>query len=373
MKFKIKFADQIVGLFIVIALVLFGTIVVMLGLNQRWFAKNYHFKTVFSSSSGIPAGTVIYMKGFPVGKIDKIRLNDDNMVDVDFHIFDTYYPKVLEYSLLELFVSPIGTIGSQLLFHPGLGTERIEEGSFIYTTASVEGQAIIDQELVSIPPKDDTISRLLSNINPLLESITKTSVAITRTLTEVNRALAGQSSGPLGDIVGNVNKASAQLPGMMGNVDIIVADVQARVASLLDQVASLMTESNGVVTSVGKITGNLESTTEAIRDPTGLIPKLLDPQGSIKTFLDDDNALYKRVMTIVSEMEKSIKNLQQIVAGLNGEVPKIAPVLNETKVALQRAQDVPEGVKNNPLIRGGVPERLEQNSLYQSMREGSFE
>ncbi len=42
MKFKIKFADQIVGLFIIIALVLFGTIVIMLGINQRWFSKNYH-------------------------------------------------------------------------------------------------------------------------------------------------------------------------------------------------------------------------------------------------------------------------------------------------------------------------------------------
>jgi len=32
-----------------------------------------------------------------------------------------------------------------------------------------------------------------------------------------------------------------------------------------------------------------------------------------------------------------------------------------------------EGVKNNPLIRGGVTERVEQESLYSAMREGSFE
>jgi len=150
MKFKIKYADQIVGLFVVIALVLFGTIIIMLGVNQRWFSKNYRFKTIFSSASSIAPGTGIFMKGFQVGKIDKIELNGNNMVDVDFNIYDTYYPKVLEYSLLELSVSPIG-LGSQLLFHPGLGTRLMEEGAFMYTADSPEGKAIIVKKLVSIP------------------------------------------------------------------------------------------------------------------------------------------------------------------------------------------------------------------------------
>jgi phospholipid/cholesterol/gamma-HCH transport system substrate-binding protein len=103
------------------------------------------------------------------------------------------------------------------------------------------------------------------------------------------------------------------------------------------------------------------------------VPKLLDPSGSIKTFLNDDNALYKKVMSIVGEIEKSVKSLQGIVSGLNSEMPKVAAVLNETRTAIQQAQDVLEGVKNNPLIRGGVSERVEQESLYRAMREGSFE
>ncbi len=365
MKFKIKFADQIVGLFIIIALVLFGTIIILLGINQRWFAKNYHFKTNFSSGSSLAPGTGIFMKGFQVGKIDKTELNDGNMVNVDFHIYDTYYPKVFDYSLLELSVSPIG-LGSQLLFHPGLGKKLMEEGAFMYTADSAEGKAIIEKKLVFIPPKDDTITRLLSNVNPLLENLNQT-------LVEVNSALSGKSSGPAGAIVKDLSLAAAKLPGTMENVDAIVADVQSRVAALLDQVSAFLAETQGVVSSVGIISGNLESTSEALRDPTGLVPRLLDPKGSIKTFLDDDNVLYKRVISIVSELEKSIKSLQQIVTGLNGEVPKIAAVLNETKSAIQKAQDVLEGVKNNPLISGGVPERAEQDSLYQSMREGSFE
>ena len=91
MKFKIKYADQIVGLFIIVALAMLAVIVILVGVNQRWFAKDYSFWTVFSSANGVSPGTAIVMNGFTVGKIDKISLNDDNKVDVYFHIYDTYY------------------------------------------------------------------------------------------------------------------------------------------------------------------------------------------------------------------------------------------------------------------------------------------
>lgn len=356
MKFKIKFADQIVGLFIILSLVFLSIIVILLGVNQRWFAKNYYFKTVFPSAGSISEGTPILMKGFPVGKISKIRLNEANTVDVDFYIYDTYYDKVKEYSLLELSVSPIG-LGTQLLFLPGSGDTLMEEGSFIYLADSPEGQAYIEQGLVDVPVKDDTITRLLSNINPLLENVNKTVVTVNRTLTEINRALAGQSTGPLGGIVGDIQNTTKQFPVMMNNVNEVIADIEGRTKVLMDQVSTL-------VASVNVITSNFEATSEALRDPTGLIPKLLG---------DKNNQLLTRINSITVEIEKSVKSLQSIISSLNAEVPKIAAMLNETRIAIQKAQDVLEGIKNNPLIKGGIPERQEQQSLYQSMREGSIE
>ena len=128
-------------------------------------------------------------------------------------------------------------------------------------------------------------------------------------------------------------------------------------AKLLDQVSEL-------VASVNVITGNFESTSEALKDPTGLIPKLLG---------DKNNAMYTKIIGIMADIEKSVKSLQSIISNLNSEVPKIAAILNESRLAIQKAQDVLEGIKNNPLIKGGIPERQEQQSLYQSMREGGIE
>ena len=60
----------------------------------------------------------------------------------------------------------------------------------------------------------------------------------------------------------------------------------------MPDVDGFVEKANGLIDSVNAITKNLEATTAAIRDPTGLVPKLLDAKGSIKTLLDDNNVLY---------------------------------------------------------------------------------
>ncbi|MBL8968366.1 MAG: MCE family protein [Spirochaetaceae bacterium] len=357
MKFRIKYADRIVGLFVVLAAVLLCVSVVVLGGNQRWFARNYHFTSRFASGGGIAPGTAINMKGFQVGKIERITLNADNEVDVDFVIYDTYLEKAKHNSILELVTSPIG-LGSQLLFHPGKGEARLEEGAFVPTADSPEGQALLEQELVDIPPKDDTITRLLANVNPLLENVNKTVVTVNRTLTEVNRALAGQSSGPLGQIVGDAADT--------------MAGVEALVVGVKDQAQSVVAKADDLVSSINRITLNLEATTEALRDPTGLVPKLLDPKGSIKTILDDKNALYNSLIGSLAETQKTLRNIQSMTTTLNAQMPTIAATLEETRTAIGKAQDVLEGLKNNPLLRGGIPERRDQAPVYQSLRDAEL-
>lgn len=365
MKFKIRYSDQIVGLFIIVAFVSFTVLIILLGAKQRWFAKDYKYVTSFQSAAGIGPGSNIMLKGFVIGKIDKLSLNKNNIVDAQFHIYDSFYSKVRTYSILELTVSPIG-LGTQLLFHPGSGDELLEEGSFIPLADSEEGQTLVELGLVEIPPKDDTITRLLSNINPVMENINRTVVTLNRTLTEVNRVIAGQSTGPLGSIVVDASTAVAALPDTMEHVKGLVSDVRENAMQLLE-------ETTGLISEFKSIAGNLNETTESMRDPKGLVTKLLDPKGSIKKFLDDDEALYRKVNSMIGELEKSSKSLQSIISSLNSEMPKVASLLNETKTAIAKAQDVLEGIKNNPLIRGGIPERMDLEPLRSSMREGSFE
>jgi phospholipid/cholesterol/gamma-HCH transport system substrate-binding protein len=332
MRFRIRHADKIVGIFVVLAAISLAGGIVLLGANQRWFSKDIRFATRFASAAGASPGTAIMMRGFQVGKVTKVRLNDENQVDAEFIVYDTYYPKVKEYSIIELVTSPIG-LGTQLLLHPGKGDSLAAPGSFVPLADSDEGKDLIDRGLVDIPVKDDTITRLLAGVNPLIENANKTIVTVNRTLTEVNRAIAGQAAGPLGSIVGDASIAAA---------------------------------------NARAITQNLEITTEALRDPTGIVPRLLDAKGSLKTLLDDKNALYDSIVSSVVELQKTLDNLQRITGSVNGQMPAIALTIDQGQAAIKQAQDVLTGLKNNPLLKGGIPERVEQQAQSQSMREGQF-
>jgi phospholipid/cholesterol/gamma-HCH transport system substrate-binding protein len=376
MKFRIRHADKVVGLFVLIAAAGLAAGIVLLGANQRWFSKDIPFTTRFLSAAGASPGTAIMMRGFQIGKVTKVSLNAANDVDAKIVIYEDYYPKVRQYSLLEIVTSPIG-LGTQLLFHPGKGDALMTPGSFLPLADSEEGKDLIDRGLVDIPVKDDTITRLLAGVNPLIENANKTIVSVNRTLTEINRALAGQSSGPLGSIVSNASDAVAHADATVINVsaqaETLVSHVDSTVQNVSAQAKALVAKADALLDSVQAITKNLEGMTAAMRDPTGLVPRLLDAKGSIKTLLNDNNALYDSISGSVAELEKTIKNVQDISNSLSDQMPSIAVTIDEGRTAIKQAQDVLTGLKNNPLLKGGIPARTEQLPMSQSLREGSFQ
>jgi len=136
------------------------------GRKQRWFAKDFVYHSQFNSSAGVSVGTGILYKGFQIGRITKVSLNKENLVDVTFSVYDTFIEKATEHSMLELVVSPIG-LGTQLLFHPGKSATKLPEHSFIPSYDSPEGKSLVENNLVDRATRDDTITQLLSNVNPL--------------------------------------------------------------------------------------------------------------------------------------------------------------------------------------------------------------
>jgi ABC-type transport system involved in resistance to organic solvents, periplasmic component len=358
MKFKVRHADEIVGAFVVVAALALAGGIIAVGANQRWFAKDVSFTARFQSAAGASPGTALMMRGFQIGKVASARLDEDNEVVARIVVYSEYYPKVRTNSILELATSPIG-LGSQLLFHPGKGESLLPPGSPLPLADSAEGKDLIERGLVDIPKKDDTITRLLAGVNPLIENLNKTVVSVNRSLGELELALAGRSSGPLGSIVGDASKAVKRVDGT-------ITDVSARANELLDK-------ANELVANVDAISKNLEQTSEALRDPTGLVPKLLGAKGSVPKILDDDNELFDKISSSVSSLERTVANLQAVSSSIGAQMPSVALAIDEGRTAIKQAQDVLTGLKNNPLLRGGIPQRSELEARSESLRAGDFQ
>jgi phospholipid/cholesterol/gamma-HCH transport system substrate-binding protein len=290
------------------------------------------------------------------------------MVDVDILIYNEYEEKIRENSILELVTSPIG-LGTQLLFYPGRSEKLLPEHAFIPSYDTPEGKALVASELVDRPVTDDSVTRLLSNVNT-------TVVQLEKTVSLINDALQGKGSGLM---TAALTDAATSIQG----IRMLIAQVNDTVATGAPQIEQILTEVEQklpeIVAEIQKstqaiaaITTNLVQTSESLKDPAGLIPKLLDPKGSLKTFLDDGNQLFTRVDTSLAEVEQTLKNLQEATTLLTAQMPQIAATIYDTRSAIISAQDVLEGLKNNPLLKGGIPERVNPQSAPTGLRNGDF-
>ncbi len=351
MKFHIRFADQVVGFFVLVALVTIFTIIIFMGINQRWFAKDYYFTSRFLSGNGLSVGMPIKLKGFKIGTVDKIKLNEDNTVEAKFHIFDTYYDKVTRNSVLELTTSPIGIGGSGLQFYPGKSKELIPDNSYIPSMDFEDGQDLVAKGLVDKPQTDDTIVKIINRIGPLLDTTNKTLNSLNGLIVTLDEGLKGESDTP-------------------------VAEIIARVSIMTDQLNGILNDASGEIDAILKntsgITSNIETTTASLTDTKGLVTKLLDPKGSIAKLLNDNFELYNQINAILSDVELTTSELGSFTKYINSSRPQISELLEGSREALAKGKDVLEALSNNPLLRGGITEEKDQPTTFRGYRQEDF-
>lgn len=364
MKLRYRFANQVVGIFVVLAVALTVVLIILLGANQRWFRKNYYYHSEFTTASALSTGMPITFRGFTIGRLTDITLKDDNNVDVRFYIQEEYIDKVNEDSIIQLVTSPLG--GGQIIFHQGrLPTDPPPEESLIPTYNSKSGLRLREENRVIVLQSSDAIAQALGQVNPILSNVDLVLSNLVTLTSDINATLQGESSGPVGGILAGAEGAVAELRQTVVRVNRVLDDTTAQINSLLGDVEG--------------ITGNLQETTAALRDPTGVVPRLLDPKGSIASLLDDDNVLFDQITSIIGNLETSIQSLQvsigeveQFTEYLNAAQPQISGILEEGRQTLDTSQDVIESLRNNPLLRGGIPEAQEQPNTFESIRDEEF-
>lgn len=340
MKFMMKIADKVVGLFILLAILFLATALIFMGINKRWLSKDYIFHSQFKSGNGLSLNMPIKLKGFQIGKVTKIDLNEDNLVDIELKIFDTYYNRINYNCILELATSPIG-IGGGMVFYPGRNkSPSLPEHSFIPSSDFKEAKALVAAGLVAKDPADDAITdittkvqKILAGIPAIVTNLETTTDEVNGILGNINTNLGGNYVGPVGDILQSINSS----------VDSINASLE----------------------SVAVLTAQLE-------DPVGLVPKVLDAQGTIPTLLNDNNELYNEIYAILNSLSGTLKEVETLSAYINETSPQLTGILEETRSTIDKTQDVLEGLKNNPLLRGGVEKEKEQPSTFESLRDDDF-
>ncbi|MDR2110530.1 MAG: MlaD family protein [Spirochaetaceae bacterium] len=319
MKFRIRFADQIVGLFIIAALTSVVFVIFLIGSRQRWFAKDYIYKTYFDSAVGLSANMAVQYKGFAIGNVQSFDLTADDRVEVLFSIYDTYNDRVTEGSLVEVMVSPIG-LGNQFHFYPGLGVSPLEEGGLIPSAHSPEGRRYIQSGLARITTQDDSITLFISRANTLLE--------------EINAAIAGTGETSLGRTIGGMEETVAGAKNLVQDLN-----------------SNLLRDLNRSLPAI------LAETEQVIADLKVVSAELANPDSLVLTTLDTGGPVFTNLEASLKAAAGTLQNLEKTAAFLSGEAPQLAGLIAEVQELLGTGEDVLIALRNNPLLRRGVPDR----------------
>ncbi|MDR0324192.1 MAG: MlaD family protein [Treponema sp.] len=316
MKFSIRYADKIVGTLVVLALIILIVVIFTLGNSQRWFARDIEYKTYFTSASALSVNMAVRYKGFTIGHVKRVRLSDDDKVEVTFTIFEEYSDRVREGSLVEIRESPIG-LGNSFIFHPGRGVQLIEEGSFIPEITSIEAKWLIASGQTALPETDgDPINSIINQVMEIIEAI---NVAI----------------------IGSDETDGSPLEHILKNIETATARVNTQLSPIMD---------------------NLETLTGQISDPSG----------AVMSILSSDGPVYTELTSVISSIAGTIENLEKTSDFIPAQLPQVAIMINDLDIALRSAQDVLTAVSNLPFIRSNVPQRVESGPGGTTPRDLEF-
>ena len=330
MKFKIRYADQIIGFSIIIAILSIAFVIMMMGGTHRWFARNIYFVTEFSSATGLSQNMPVLYRGFTIGNVASFNLTDNDMVTVNFFIYEEYSDRVRPGSMVELMVSPIG-LGNQFLFHPGIGTGLVPEGGFIPDANSPEARNLVRQGLANAPWHDDSISLLLNRASSVLAALDDAFRTGTEATT-IGRTMAGIEGIP----------------------------------DAFDRTA------DSVIFGINNIVRQLNALEPILRDLNTISAMMADPDGSVASFLDADGEIYVNLVSSLSSIAGILEDLERTASFIPGQLPQLAGLVTDLRVALRSAQDVIIALTNNPLLRRGIPERIDVQSSGTSPRDIRF-
>jgi phospholipid/cholesterol/gamma-HCH transport system substrate-binding protein len=312
MKFTIRFADQIVGVFIILALGIVIFAIFMLGSSQRWFSRDYYFKTYFPTASGLSQNMAVQYKGFPIGHVKSVKLDENDQVEVRFTIFDTYIDRVRQGSLVDIIISPLAALGGNtFIFYPGNGEKLIEEEETIPAVGSAEGRILLAAGLAQLPEQDNKIGKIIDDAGAIIATLNSV-------LEDIQK---GTGETDIGQILGNVNAIVADLRPLPGDV-----------GEGLDK----------VVTQLEPLLINLREISNRAADPDGTVASILDSEG----------AVYKDLVKTLDGLSGVLRNLEKTTDFIPAQLQAV----------LVSVEDVLISLTNNPLLKKGVPERKETNT-----------
>jgi phospholipid/cholesterol/gamma-HCH transport system substrate-binding protein len=322
----------IVGIFVGGCLLLFGVGLFLIGSSNQLFTKSFNVSAEFSKITGIQKGGKVRVAGMDAGTVTRIDvpLRPEGKFRIHFRVIEKLHPIVRRDSVAT--IQTDGLLGSKYL--------QIEAGS------SNEELAQNNSSINSKEPFD--WGDLMDNMNGVVK--------------QVNGIMAG--------VRDQLTATLAQIQGVATSANHMIKDARPQVQSILvsaDQISANLREIlDGVQQGQGTVGALLkdEEMRASVRRSVNQTEKVV---GDIRETTAGVTKIVTHVQEsdIVPEVQRAVRNLQEITLGVKNAVDKFQAASGEGGVGenLQRTladaheamsdlSDDTEALKHNFLFRG---------------------
>jgi phospholipid/cholesterol/gamma-HCH transport system substrate-binding protein len=264
--------NVLVGIFVTVAVVLFGACLFLIGNQHKAFNRHVVFYTNFQSVDGLPKGAKVRVDGMDAGQVVNIQIptSPAQKFRLKMNVEDQLHGLIREDSLVT--VETEGLVGDKfVLIHSG--TERAPEAPAESTLASKEpfdltkmleqAQGIMNQAGTTITALQGTMKDVSGRLDITLDTATGTIRNVDGVVQDVRngKGAAGlllEDKATATDVrqsLANVRQTTEKLNNTSTRIDSLLADVQSR---------QLVPKMDDTLTSAKAATQNLDQTTEQI-------------------------------------------------------------------------------------------------------------
>lgn len=138
------------GMFVIIALVLFVGTIYFVGKQKNLFGSTFHLKAQFKTVSGLEVGNNVRFSGINVGTVDEIKLVTDTSVMVDFVI----RKEIQQFIKTDATVSigSDGLMGDKVLtISPGTITKTpVQDNDLVVSKSAIEMEDVMSSVKTSV-------------------------------------------------------------------------------------------------------------------------------------------------------------------------------------------------------------------------------
>ena len=341
MQLRFKYTGYFVTVFIVVAAMLLTALLFTLTYDKKFFSNTVLFETKFADAEGLSTSTPVMFKGFKIGRLTTFSLNDDNLVEAEFEVYEEYVNRVVEYSALYKTISPVSNSSVINLLNGPFPDKKAEAGSYIPSIDTPDGaQLLVDGK---VHKTGDLLFNILINLNDLLESLNRKDSA--------NQSLLAGSVERLYSLTASLDEMTSNIENLVDNLSIFFSDDKSPLNSALAGIDELSDNLKRAGTVLHSDLIKIDTLVSNYQNPEALGQKLIDPEGEttgkINSLLDETNILMRSINSQSHKLPLIIDNLQR--------------TLDELKKTLR-------GLNANPLLNYGTPDAGEKRQAGRRVR-----